>query len=373
MNKKNIKRTYNTIIIALLVIAIGFACSRFIHLGNVAWTDDAQVHRHITPINARVQGFIKEIRFEENQRVHKGDTLIIIDDSEYRLHLSQAEAAVTASEAGGAAISAGISTTEGNVATAGAGERVADAGIEAAQAQVAQAHAAMENARKDYERYQSLLAKGAVTQQQYDHTATQYEEARSRYQQAIAQQEAAQARRQQATAATHATASVKAEQAQRLQQNSAGTQAARSQKDLARLNLSYTVIVAASDGVMDKKIIHEGQLIQPGQQLARIIDDAQIWVTANYRESQMRHIQPGCKVTFKADAVPDITYHGVVESIAGATGGAMSANPVDNATGNFVKVEQRIPVRIKLTAENNVADVRRLLGGLNVECEVKYE
>lgn len=372
MNKKNIKRTYNAAIIILLVAAIGYACSRFIHLGNVEWTDDAQVYRHITPINARVQGYIKEIRFEDNQRVRKGDTLVIIDDSEFRLHLSQAEAAVTASEAGSAAIAAGISTTESNVATAGAGADVATAGIEAAGAGVDQARVAMENARRDYERFRALLDKGAVTQQQYDHAKTQYDEARSRYDNAVAQQAGARARLQQANAATRATASVKAEQAQRLQQNAAGTQAARNQKELARLNLSYTVIVAASDGVMDRKTIHEGQLIQPGQLVARIIDDERVWVTANYRETQMRHIAVGNSVEFQADAVPGITYRGTVESIAGATGGALSNTPVDNATGNFVKVEQRVPVRIVLTQDNNAEDVRRLLAGLNVECSVRY-
>ncbi len=372
MKKKNIKRIYNAAIIILLIAAIGYACSRFIHFGNVEWTDDAQVYRHITPINARVQGYIKEIRFEDNQRVKKGDTLVIIDDSEFMLRLAQAEAGVTASEAGSAAISAGINTTESNVATAGAGADVAHAGIEAAGAGVEQARVAMENARRDYERFRALLDKGAVTQQQYDHAKTQYDEAHSRYDNAVAQQQAAHARLQQANAATRATASVKAEQAQRLHQNAAGTAAARSQKELAKLNLSYTVIIATSDGVMDRKTIHEGQLIQPGQLVARIIDDEKVWVTANYRETQMRHIAVGNKVEFKADAVPDITYYGTVESIAGATGGAMSNTPVDNATGNFVKVEQRIPVRITLTADNKAEDIRRLLAGLNVECSVRY-
>ncbi|MBQ7421072.1 MAG: HlyD family secretion protein [Prevotella sp.] len=372
MNKKQIKRVYNAVVILLLLAAVVYSVSRFVHWGRVEWTDDAQVCRHITPINSRVQGYIKEIRFEDNQFVHRGDTLVVIDDSEFRLHLSQAEAAVDASEAGSAAISAGMQTTTGNVSAQAAGAEVASAGIEAAQAAVSQAQVGMENARKDYERFAALLEKGAVTQQQYDHTKAQYDAARSAYDNALAQQEAARARLSQAHAATKAVASVRNEQAQRLQQNAAGTEAARSQKALARLNLSYTVIVATADGVMDRKQIHEGQLIQPGQLVARIIDDAQVWVTANFRERQMRHIQVGNRAEFRADAVPDVVYRGDVESIAGATGGATSANPVDNATGNFVKVEQRVPVRIRLSADNRREDVQRLLAGLNVECEVKY-
>ena len=369
-NKKKLKRIYNVVIITIMLAGVAYALSRFTHWGSVEWTDNAQVWRHITPLNSRVGGFIKEIRFEDNQRVHKGDTLVIIDDSEYVLHLSQAEAAVAGSEAGNAAIAASINTTQGNVSVANAGSTVAAADIEAAQAAVEQAQVAMENARKDYERFASLLKKEAVTQQQYDHAKTQYDECRSRYDHAKAGLEAARARLTQANAATQATAAVKAEQAQRLNQNSAGTSAARSQKDLARLNLSYTVIVATADGVMDRKAIHVGQLVQPGQQVARIIDADDVWVVANYREKQLRHIDVGHQVEFRADAVPGVVFHGEVESMAGATGGAMSAIPVDNATGNFVKVEQRVPVRIKVT--DQLDQTVKLLAGLNVEVEVKY-
>ena len=165
---------------------------------------------------------------------------------------------------------------------------------------------------------------------------------------------------------------MKNEQAQRVSQSKAGVNAAKASVDLAELNLSYTVIVATCDGVMGKKTIHEGDLVQPGMQLAQIIDDENVWVTANYRETQMKHIAVGNKVEFTADAIGDITFNGEVESIAGATGGATSGHPTDNATGNFVKVEQRVPVRIKLTKDNKPADVARLLAGLNVETEVKY-
>jgi membrane fusion protein (multidrug efflux system) len=142
--------------------------------------------------------------------------------------------------------------------------------------------------------------------------------------------------------------------------------------NLARLNLSYTVIVATCDGVMSRKDIHVGQLVQPGQQLASIVDDHQVWVVANYRETQMKHIAVGNKVSIEADAIPGVKYIGEVESIAGGTGSAFSHIPVDNATGNFVKVEQRVPVRIRLTDDNNAEDIQKLLAGLNVETEVMY-
>ena len=136
---------------------------------------------------------------------------------------------------------------------------------------------------------------------------------------------------------------------------------------LARLNLSYTVILATCDGVMSRKDIHVGQLVQPGQMLARIVSDKEVWVTANYRESQMSGIEVGKKVEFTTDAVPGVKFKGEVESVSAAAGSAYSMIPVDNATGNFVKVEQRVPVRIKITAENDAKQVALLKAGENAE------
>ena len=331
-------------IIVVLLVFIGLIFSRFIHWGNVEYTDDAQVWRHITPINARVGGFIKEVRFEDYQRVHKGDTLVIIEDSEFRLALAQAEAGLRGSRSSSGAVSAGMTTTQSNM-------RAASASIEESRVQ-------MENARKDFERHEQLLAKNAVTRQQYDNAKAQFDAAKARY-------EAAQSRQQ-------ATSHVLGEQRQHLGQSTAGENVAQAQVNLARLNLSYTVIVATCDGVMSRKEINEGQLVQPGQQLARIVDDNQVWVVANYRETQMKHIRVGSKVKFTADAVPGIVYQGVVESIAAGTGSAFSPIPVDNATGNFVKVEQRIPVRIRITSDNSPEAIAQLLAGLNVQTEVKF-
>ena len=343
MNKKQIKRIYNVVIIAALVVFIGLVCSRFVHWGNVEYTDDAQVWRHITPINARVGGFIKEVRFDDYQHVKKGDTLVIIEDAEFRLALAQAEAHLRGSKSGSSAVTAGMSTTASNV-------RAASAGIEEARVQ-------MENAGKDYQRFEQLLQKDAVTRQQYDNAKAQYEAAKARY-------EAARNRQQ-------ATSQVLGEQQQRLGQSTAGESVAEAQVNLARLNLSYTVIVATCDGVMGRKDIHVGQLVQPGMQLAHIVDERQVWVIANYRETQLKHIKVGNQVEFHADAIPGVTYQGEVESIAAGTGSAFSPIPVDNATGNFVKVEQRVPVRIKVTTDN-ADDVALLLAGLNVETEVMY-
>ena len=344
MEKKLIYRwTYNLIVLALLLIGATVVIINFAHFGNVEWTDNAHVRQHITPVNTRVGGFIKEIRFDEFQQVHKGDTLVIIDDAEFRLALAQAEASLVNAEAGNRATTTGMATTQSNIG-------VTDATID-------ELHAQMENAQREDARFQKLLADKSVTQQQADNIHTAYLTIRARY-------EAANRQR-------HSMTLVRNEQGHHLEQSEAGIEVARAQLDLARLNLSYTVIVATADGVLGRKNIHEGQLVQPGQTMVDIVDGKDMWVVANYRETQMPNIAVGAKVRIKADAVPDVEYTGVVERISDATGSAYSLIPQDNATGNFVKVEQRVPVRISLD-NNRKEDLAKLRAGLNVECEIEY-
>lgn len=334
---------YNILILCFLVGGLVYVCSRFIHLGNVEYTDNAQVRQHITPVNTRVQGFIKKICFEEFQPVKKGDTLLIIEDSEFKLRVAQAEADLSNALAGRSVTSAGIETTQSNIG-------VSDASIE-------EVKVTMENARRELQRYEKLLKEDAVTRQQYDNIKTAYEAAKARY--------------QQASRAKRSTSLVKNEQTHRLGQNEAAVKLAKANLDLARLNLSYTVITATCDGITGRKNIHEGQLVQPGQAMVDIVDGTDLWVVANYRETQLPNIHEGAEVTMTADAVPGVKYKGVVESISDATGAAFSLIPQDNATGNFVKVEQRIPVRIRLKS-NSEADMKKLRAGFNVECKVKY-
>ncbi len=334
---------YNCVIIAFLLAGVIIVFLQFVHLGNVEFTDNARVRQHITPQNTRVQGFIREIRFKEFQPVHKGDTLAIIEDAEFRLRLAQAEADLARAEQGSKATGSSIQTTEGNIS-------VTEASIEEARAQ-------MENAGREDKRFEKLLSQDAVTQQQYDNVHTAYLSAKARYEQV-----------QRSRATQHL---VKAEQGHHLSAANAALDVARAAVDLARLNLSYCYVIATCDGVVGTKDIQEGQLVQPGQTLVNIVSDDEKWVEANYKESQLPHIKVGSKVRIKADAVPDEEYKGVVERISDATGSAFSLLPIDNATGNFVKVEQRVTVRISL--EGNDADkLEKLHAGYNVECEAMY-
>ena len=315
--------------------------SKFIHFGNVEFTDNAQVQRQIVPVNSRVQGYIKEIRFNEYEPVKKGDTIVIIDDADMRLRVVQANADYQNAIAG-------RTVADRSVGVASANEAVSEASI-------AEAKVLMENAAVDLERYRKLLEKDAVTRQQYDGAETDYKAKKARYEMLARQRSA--------------TSSVVAETRQRIAQNDAGIELAKALLETAELNLSYTVITAPCDGYASRKEIQIGQLVQPGQTLLDIVDGSDVWITANYKETQLVHIRPGSEVEIKVDAIPDKTFTGKVVSLSTATGAALSLLPQDNSAGNFVKVHQRIPVRIELTDN---ADHNLLRAGMNVECEVKY-
>ena len=342
--KRTTKRIiYNIVILAFIATGLFFVLSRFLHLGRVEYTDNATVQQHITPLDTRVQGYIRDIRFEDYQNVKAGDTLVIIEDAEYRLRLAQAEADYANAIAGHRATEAGIATTQSNIS-------VSDAGMEEARVQ-------LQNAEREEKRFASLLAQKAVTQQQYDQVHTQYLASKARF--------------KQVSRSKNSTTLVKNEQTVRLSQNEANIRLATANVEMARLNLSYCAIIATADGVVGKKNLHIGQLVQPGQTLVSIVDNSEKWIDANYRESQLPNIKVGCEVEIRADAVPNKVFKGTVESLASATGAATSLIPTDNATGNFVKVEQRLPIRISLT-NNSAEDLALLKAGYNVECEVKY-
>ncbi len=344
MKKRNKKILYNIVVGILVACGVMWVCAKFIHLGNVEYTDNAQVKQHIIPVNSRIQGFIKEIRFEEYAKVKKGDTLVIIEDAEFRYRLAQAEADYQNAQSGKTVVVSTIHTTQNNLS-------VSDAGIEEAKVRLG-------NAEREFNRYKNLLEQDAVTRQQYDAVQTNYEAMKARYELLLRQKQS--------------TALVKQEQTRRLDQTEAGIKLTEAALDLARLNLSYTVIVAPCDGTTGRKEIQVGQLIQPGQTLLDVVDDHNKWIVANYKETQTAHIREGQSVDIEVDAVPGIVFKGVVKSISQATGASFSLLPQDNSAGNFVKVEQRIPLRIEFATDNKPEDMERLRAGMNVECLVNY-
>ena len=297
----------NFFILIILVAGIAWVCGRFLRISSDEYTDNAQVKQHLTPVNTRVQGFIKKIYFEEYQKVKKGDTLVVIEDIEYRLKVAQAEADYHNALVGKNAMYTTINTTQNNIL-------VTDAAIDEQRIR-------LENAETDYKRYQELVKEEAVTPQQFDRVRTDYAATKARYEQLIRQKQS--------------TSLVKQEQTQRLEQNEAAIKLAEAALELAKLNLSYTVILATTDGVTGRKEIHEGELVQQGQTLVTLVDGTEKWVIANYKETQTTNMHIGQKVKINVDAIPGVRFEGKISSISDATGSAYSIIPQDNSAGNF--------------------------------------
>ena len=312
------KRTVFIIMGVVLLGLVAIGIRRWIYSLNHVSTDNAQVDGHIVPILPKVGGYVIEVRTDENRSVKAGDTLVVLDDRDYKARLAQAEADLA-------------------VALAGVSNR---ARVGQAEAQVAQAQANAEKAHADLERIKPLAEQEIMPKQALD---------------------AAEA------ASRAADAALAAAQAALLGAD-ARVAAARAARDQAALNLSYTRITAPAEGVVSKKSVELGQLVQPGQPLMSLVPLSDVWVTANLKETQTANITPGDPADFTVDAYGGRHFSGHVESLAPATGAKFSLLPPDNATGNFTKVVQRIPVRIRLDSKNDPA--RPLRPGMSVNVTV---
>lgn len=356
--KKKNKGTIISMLILLLVLAALYWMIRaYFNIGNNRFTNAAQVESYINPINTRVSAYIKEIRFIEHQYVKKGDTLLILDDSEIQTQLGQAEAAYLSAIASKNVTTNSVRTASNNIGTAQSNSDVA-------QANIASAKARLWNAEQNFNRYKNLLKDEAITRQQFDQVKTEYE-ASSAALEAVASQ-------YQAVANAQGTSVLTVTEVQsRLGMNDAEIKRAENALNMAKLNLSYTVITAPHDGIMGRRTINIGQLLSPSQQVATIVDSNNIWITANYREKQMENVMIGGLATIQVDALGGKEFLGKITAISGATGARYAAVPLDNSTGNFVKVQQRMPVRIEFTADNKVEDLKLLRAGMNVEVTLK--
>jgi membrane fusion protein (multidrug efflux system) len=333
----------NVLVFIFLVGGFFWLVRNYFHLGSDNFTNSAQVEGFVNPINTRISGYIKEIRFIEHQEVSSGDTLVILDDSEVRIQLAQAEAAYMNALAAKHVTSSAVNTAANNVHTT--------------QANIAGAKARLENAERNLQRYENLLRSEAVTRFQYDQVKTEYDMSKSAYEALINQRQTADL----------TTEEVKS----RLALNDAEIKRAEAVLEMAKLNLSYTVITAPYDGIMGRRLIQEGQLLQqPGMQAATIVTYNNKWVTANFLESQMPNISIGQRVKMKVDALGGAEFEGMVTAISAATGARFSNVPTDNSTGNFVKVQKRIPVRIEFTDKDSEA-YHRLRVGMNTDVFIK--
>lgn len=332
--------------IGLLIIAFGIyeAAALFLNYKRSVTTNDAQIEQYVSPVNVKVPGYIEKINFTEHQFVHKGDTLLVIDAREYRIRLLEAEAALKDAQAGSEVMSSSLNTSKSNVT-------VYDSSIEEAESR-------LNKLERDYTRYKNLLERNAATVVQVDQIKTDMDMARSRL---------AALKQQKRTAQSSVTEVYK-----RQGNSEAAILRATAALEMAKLNLSYTVIVAPFDGYLGRRAIEEGQLVNAGQSITYIMPNSHKWVVANYKETQLEYLVMGQEVSVTVDAISGKTFIGKITAISNATGSKFSLVPADNSTGNFVKIQQRIPVRIdfeNLSDEDN----RRMAAGMMVEVKAKVK
>lgn len=343
------------VLTVLLIAGAAFGINEYLYSTKHVDTDDAQIDGDISPVVARVGGYVKDINFEENTKVTQDQVLVTLDDRDFKIRLEQAQAGQVGANAGVGVSQAQIVATSANTSTA-------KANIEAAKSNVQAANVKLNLAQKDYNRFENLIKDGAITQQAFD--------------QAKANKESAEAAKASAEAAYHAAqdqynAAVKqvgTTQSQ-LGVSSSGVTQRQSDVDFAKLQLSYTEIKAPATGVVSKKNVQKGQLVQAGQSLFAIVNENSLFVTANFKETQLEKIKPGLKVKITVDAYEDDPIEGVVYNFSPITGAKGSLLPPDNATGNFVKVVQRVPVKIKIESKDKEL-LEKLRPGMSVKVSV---
>jgi membrane fusion protein (multidrug efflux system) len=370
------------LIAVAIVLVLGVGAWFWLTAGRES-TDDAQTEAHVVQVAARIGGTVLKVLVDDNQMVHAGATLVEIDPRDYQIAVERAKADLADAEASAKAAAANVSVTStsatsnvtsatGGVSQSRAAIEEAERGVEgargqleAARSQVRQAEANANKAARDVERYKGLLAKDEVSQQLYDTAVATADAqhagvdaakggvaaseaglraAQSRLMQAHVGEEQAQAALQNAQTAPQQISAIRA----RAAAAEAHAQQMRAQLAQAELNLQYATVKASVAGLVSRKSVEPGQIVQAGQPLMAIVALHDVWVIANFKETQLQHVRPGQKASVKVDAIGGKEFTGKVDSIAGATGARFSLLPPENATGNFVKVVQRVPVKIVL-------------------------
>lgn len=326
------------------LVVVGWGLRQYLGSRNRVSTDNAQIEGHVTPVAARIQAFVAEVRVDDNQPVRLGDTLVVLDRRDLEVKLHQAEADLAAAQAGygkgGGQAAAQLSASEAQAASM--------------QSSIAAAEATFRKAQADLDRYKTLAERQIISAQQLDGAQAAFDAAAANL----------EAVRKNATASQQQVAAF-----------SAGARAADARLTAAeglvanaRLQLGYAVLTAPASGVVARRAVEIGALVQPGQTLMSLLPTDTVWVTANLKETEIEEVTPGDPAEFRVDAYRDQTFHGHVESISPATGARFALLPPDNATGNFTKVVQRVPVRIAVDHPDPKYPLRP---GMSVEVTIK--
>jgi membrane fusion protein, multidrug efflux system len=377
------------VVVVLALIAVGL----WWHSTYTEDTDDAQVNGHLIQVSSRISGQVAKVFVDENQLVKAGDVIAQLDPSDYQVAVENAQAALASAQANAAAanvnvpitsVNAGsnLSSADANLSGSTAGVAQARQQLEAAQARVAQASANNKKAQADLERYKPLVEKDVISKQQFDAAVAAADAAKAALSDANANERAAEdgvrvasEREKQAQAGlkyAQTGPQQVAAQSARARQALAQVAQAQAQLDQAQLNLSYTKIIAPAAGIITRKSVEINQNLAPGQNLLTLVSLEGLWVTANFKETQLKHMSAGQNVEIDVDSTGK-TYQGKVTQIGGATGSVLSLFPPENATGNYVKVVQRVPVRIDFTDLAGEDAKHELRPGLSVEPKVRVK
>jgi len=345
-NETKRNRTFHVLItvIACILVASGIILGIWFYVfnSNHEETNDAQVEQYVTPIMSRITGYVQEVRFDENQFVHKGDTLVVIDNREYKSKLNVALADVQSAKQSSVVAEKNVATTASSTAIG--------------ESQLAAAKTNLWKTKLEYERYQALVKDEAATSQQLEKVRADYESAQAHFQEMRERIQSSNLSTSQAQANVPA-----------MQTNIASKQAVA---DNAALFLSYTIITAPYDGWVGKRTLQPGQMVKEGQSLLSIVSKEK-WITANFKETQLQYLTVGQEVRIQADALSGKEFTGIITSLSPASGARFSLLPPDNATGNFVKIEQRIPVRIQLKETDKHAEFLR--AGMNITVIAEHQ
>ncbi|AWA30191.1 HlyD family secretion protein [Flavobacterium magnum] len=356
MEKKKTNKKFIAILSILIIAGVTYGVFKYVHSLKHEETDDAQIEKNMNPIIPRVTGYVTKVYVKDNDFVKKGDTLFTIDNSDYVVKLEDAKAALAAAEGNYDVSKADVGSAQANVS-------VSEANVLSAGGNIETARIRLTRATNDFERYNNLYRNHSITKQQFEQAEAAKLEAENQLK-ILQQQQRASAYQKSVTIAKSNVSSKQTSVA------AANIKRAQAAVDAAKLNVDYTVVTASVDGQISKIGIQPGQVVQPGQSLFYIISNQNPWVIANFKETQLNKMVAGQKVTVKVDAYPDTEFTGTVASFSPATGARFSILPPDNATGNFVKTIQRLPVKITLDAGNDAGKIKLLRPGMNVDVDV---
>ena len=354
--KKQTNKKFALIIGSFILIGLIYGTYKIIHSLGHEETDDAQIEMNMSPIIPHVGGYIDKVFVADNEFVKKGDTLFIINDQDYVVQLEQAKAGLVAAESQLVVAQVSVGSYRANVQTS-------IAQVSSAQGSIENAKITLWRAENDFKRYENLYKNHSITTQQYEEALAAKQAAEQNLDILNSQQKASASKRK--AASSQSEISVK-----QIEVAKAKVQSAQAQLDAALLNMGYTIVTAPIDGQLSKVDLQVGQFVQAGQSLFYLVDTKTRWVVANFKETQLEKMEIGQSVNIKVDAYPDETFQGKVTAFSPATGAKFSLLPPDNASGNFVKTIQRLPVKIDFAGNDDPTALKKLRSGMNAIVDV---